>query len=87
MSTQQSEQAAPAEPFTDDEWPTVDAVLEAIEAGAETPSAIRRKARREELDLGLQWRILGWLVTEQYAHTSGNGNRTHYHYGRSQYSR
>jgi hypothetical protein len=63
----------------------LDPVADAIEAalktkGDLTASAAARAARTDTLTAR---RVLFYLVSHAYAHTSGNGAWTHYHPGRS----
>ena len=68
---------------TEREWAYLDRLVEVLEAAPDrgvTPS-------RAGVALGVPpadaKRLLGWLVGQQNAHTSGNGAWTRYHAGRA----
>lgn len=63
------------------DYDLADAVEEALrELGDATPSRIARKVRADTAQVQ---QVLTFLVSNQYAHASGNGAWTHYHPGRA----
>ena len=68
---------------TDYEWDLLDRLTAALEAAPDrglTQSVAGRQVGASTDDAK---RLLGWLVAQQNAHTSGNGAWTRYHAGRA----
>jgi hypothetical protein len=68
--------------LTDDEFAIADrieAVMKRSGNGITTSFA----ARAVKVDYTKAYKVLDYLVEHQYVHTTGNGARTHYHWGRA----
>lgn len=57
----------------------IEAALENADGDGLTPSAVARLVRT---DRGAAARVLGWMVANRYAHTTGNGAWRRYRAGR-----
>lgn len=71
------------EEMTDQQFEIADRIDLALESAGRdglTPSLAARKARATTAEASV---ILRWLVSQQMAHTSGNGAWTRYHKGRA----